>query len=238
MLQRVGGAARPRWRPAVGAGCWPRAPSRARSCASTCRRSGRARSSRRRLPASPAWWSRPAPCWCSTGPRPSAPPTPRGCAVHGLRAGRARPAGVAGAAATGRVIGRLRPSRRDAGDIETGLAAVSALAPFATGAGVVVVRHYILAIEAAEGAAGHARARGGAAAVGPALAQGRACWCAAPRTRARRRACSRRFSPRRRRRSCAGIAVTGAGRRARRPTRRRRGSPTTMGLFLVLCEVS
>jgi DUF1009 family protein len=49
------------------------------------------------------------------------------------------------------VIGRRRPGRYDAADIETGLAAVTALAPFATGAGAVVVRRYILAIEAAEG---------------------------------------------------------------------------------------
>ena len=52
----------------------------------------------------------------------------------------------------GRVVGRRRPSRRDAADMETGLATVAALAPFATGASVVVVRHYVLAIEAAEGA--------------------------------------------------------------------------------------
>jgi len=73
-----------------------------------------------------------------------------GCAVHGLEPPAARPPARAGAT-IGRVIGRRRPSRRDAADIETGLAAVAALAPFATGAGVVVVRHYILAIEAAEG---------------------------------------------------------------------------------------
>jgi UDP-2,3-diacylglucosamine hydrolase len=73
-----------------------------------------------------------------------------GCAVHGLEPPAARPRARAGAT-IGRVIGRRRPSRRDAADIETGLAAVAALAPFATGAGVVVVRHYILAIEAAEG---------------------------------------------------------------------------------------
>jgi len=73
-----------------------------------------------------------------------------GCAVHGLEPPAARPLARAGAT-IGRVIGRRRPSRRDAADIETGLAAVAALAPFATGAGVVVVRHYILAIEAAEG---------------------------------------------------------------------------------------
>ena len=53
----------------------------------------------------------------------------------------------------GRVIGRLRPSRRDADDIERGLAAVECLAPFATGSGAVVVRHYVRAIEAAEGPA-------------------------------------------------------------------------------------
>jgi DUF1009 family protein len=53
----------------------------------------------------------------------------------------------------GRVIGRRRPNRRDAGDIATGLFAVESLAPFATGRGVVVVRHYVRAIEAAEGPA-------------------------------------------------------------------------------------
>lgn len=77
------------------------------------------------------------------------------CTVHGLERG-ATPvqmAAIGGPVATGRVIGCRRPSRRDAGDIETGLAGVAALAPFATGAGIVVVRHYILAIEAAEGTA-------------------------------------------------------------------------------------
>jgi DUF1009 family protein len=73
-----------------------------------------------------------------------------GCAVHGLEPGAIRPQRKVGAA-IGRVIGRLRPSRRDATDIETGLAAVEALAPFATGASAVVVRRYVLAIEAAEG---------------------------------------------------------------------------------------
>lgn len=77
-----------------------------------------------------------------------------GFAIHGLGPPGAVAAPVRPGRAIGRVIGRRRPSRRDAGDIETGLAAVAALAPFATGAGVVVVRHYILAIEAAEGAAG------------------------------------------------------------------------------------
>lgn len=73
-----------------------------------------------------------------------------GCALYGLQPVQS-PASVPPAPSTGRVIGRSRPSRREAGDIETGLAAVSALAPLGTGAGVVVVRHYILAIEAAEG---------------------------------------------------------------------------------------
>jgi DUF1009 family protein len=74
-----------------------------------------------------------------------------GCAVHGLGR-RAAAAPVRGGPVVGRVVGRHRPGRRDVADIETGLAAVMALAPFATGADVVVVRHYILAIEAAEGA--------------------------------------------------------------------------------------
>ena len=86
--------------------------------------------------------------------------------AHGRRARlrRARPRRLAPCAAagsgrgrqpprTGRVIGRLRPSRRDADDIERGLAAVECLAPFATGAGAVVVRAYVRAIEAAEGPA-------------------------------------------------------------------------------------
>jgi lipid-A-disaccharide synthase len=73
-----------------------------------------------------------------------------GCAIRGLEPSIGRPQVPAGVA-IGRVIGRRRPSRRDAGDLETGLAAVAALAPFGTGASVVVVRHYVLAIEAAEG---------------------------------------------------------------------------------------
>jgi DUF1009 family protein len=76
-----------------------------------------------------------------------------GCAVHGLEPRAIRPQPKVDAA-IGRVIGRLRPSRRDAVDIETGLAAVTALAPFATGASAVVVRRYVLAIEAAEGIMG------------------------------------------------------------------------------------
>ena len=45
----------------------------------------------------------------------------------------------AASSATGRVIGRSRPSRRDAGDIEKGLAAVSAWRRYGTGASAVVV---------------------------------------------------------------------------------------------------
>jgi DUF1009 family protein len=74
-----------------------------------------------------------------------------GCAVQGLELSVARPLVRAGAV-VGRVIGRRRPSRRDAADIETGLATVAALTLFATGRSAVVVRNYVLAIEAAEGA--------------------------------------------------------------------------------------
>jgi UDP-2,3-diacylglucosamine hydrolase len=73
-----------------------------------------------------------------------------GCSLFGLEAV-PLPASPRAGPAVGRVIGRRRPGRYDAADIETGLAAVTALAPFATGAGAVVVRRYILAIEAAEG---------------------------------------------------------------------------------------
>src|SRR5436190_1109883 len=58
-----------------------------------------------------------------------------GCAIHGLEADLLpgvprREATTGRRSATGRVIGRCRPSRRDIADIETGLAAVAALAPF------------------------------------------------------------------------------------------------------------
>jgi lipid-A-disaccharide synthase len=74
-------------------------------------------------------------------------------AVYGLAGGAwpvkasVRPA----AARSGRVIGRVQPSRRDAADIEMGLAVVERLLAFDTGAATVVARAYILAIEAAEG---------------------------------------------------------------------------------------
>ena len=210
-----------------GAGCWRKAPSRARSCASTCRRSGRAPSSRRRPPTWPgvaveagavlvldreeAVARRRCRRLCRPWPR-----------AHPLHDHKLEPA-----RRVGRVIGRRRPSRRDAADIETGLAAVAALAPFATGAGVVVVRHYILAIEAAEGVTAHARARGGSSAMGPALAQG-------GRVGAPRRGNEHEASAlgallaQAAAQELAGIAVTGPAERSR-PTRRRPGSPTITG---------
>ena len=86
--ERVAALPRPRGGGGRGAACWPRARSPARSCASTCRRSARAPSSGRWPPGLPAWWSRPAPCWCSIGTRPCARADADGCAVHGLAAGR------------------------------------------------------------------------------------------------------------------------------------------------------
>jgi UDP-2,3-diacylglucosamine hydrolase len=74
--------------------------------------------------------------------------------VHGLAGGAwpVKASAQAGAAIrSGRVIGRVQPSRRNATDIEMGLAVVERLAPFDTGAATVVARAYILAIEAAEG---------------------------------------------------------------------------------------
>jgi lipid-A-disaccharide synthase len=77
-----------------------------------------------------------------------------GFAIEGL-AGGAGPApadGAGGGQVAGRVMGRLRPGRRDAADIARGLAAVERLAPFDTGRAVVVLRAYILAVAAAESA--------------------------------------------------------------------------------------
>src|SRR5581483_6662152 len=78
----------------------------------------------------------------------------RGLAVQGFPAlpcGASRARAAPQPVRTARVLGRVRPRRRDVVDIETGLAGVWALAPFATGFGAVVLRRYILAIEAAEG---------------------------------------------------------------------------------------
>ena len=74
-----------------------------------------------------------------------------GLSVEGL-SGRPRLAVAGGAPPrTGQVIGRIQPSRRDAVDLEKGLAAMHGLAPYGTGASVVVARAYILAVEAVEG---------------------------------------------------------------------------------------
>jgi len=75
-----------------------------------------------------------------------------GCAVLALPASAVtRPARDLARTRSGRVIGRRRPGRQEAADIAKGLAAVEALARFGTGAGVVVSRAYILAVEAVEG---------------------------------------------------------------------------------------
>lgn len=73
-----------------------------------------------------------------------------GLAMHGL------PAGAGSIAAVQQVpgwreIGRKPPGRRDIADIERGVSAVDRLAPYDTGASVVVVRAYILAVETCEG---------------------------------------------------------------------------------------
>jgi UDP-2,3-diacylglucosamine hydrolase len=78
------------------------------------------------------------------------------CAVVGLAGTGAPAAGAAsgyGTPRAARVVGRLAPARRDARDLEKGLAVVECLAPFATGTAAVVARAYVLAIEAGEGAA-------------------------------------------------------------------------------------
>jgi DUF1009 family protein len=154
---------------------------------------------------------------------------------HGLEPPAARPQARAGAA-VGRVIGRRRPSRRDAADIETGLAAVAALAPFATGAGVVVVRHYILAIEAAEGVT--AMLERAAALrqwglrwhkVGVLVRRSRGNEHGSERAR-------RRFWPQAAAQELAGIAVTGPA-DALAPYEAAARLADNHGLFLVLCEV-
>jgi DUF1009 family protein len=75
------------------------------------------------------------------------------CAVHGLAG--VLPAGEAAPAApfSAQLIGRVRPSRRDLGDIERGIAVVTRLAAFATGKAAVVARAHVLAVEGAEGTA-------------------------------------------------------------------------------------
>jgi len=74
-----------------------------------------------------------------------------GMAIEGLPKASAGPAGRAAIApGAARVIGRLKPTRRDKADIEKGLAVVERLSAFKTGHAVVVARAYILAIAAGE----------------------------------------------------------------------------------------
>jgi UDP-2,3-diacylglucosamine hydrolase len=83
------------------------------------------------------------------------------CALHGLTPSAA--AGPLGPTPPLRaqLIGRLRPSRRDRGDIERGLAVVARLAAFGTGEAAVVARSHVLAVQGAEGTAAMlARVRG------------------------------------------------------------------------------
>jgi DUF1009 family protein len=163
-----------------------------------------------------------------------------GTAVHGL-AGGAWPVKAAAhrgpASRSGRVIGRVQPSRRDAADIERGLAVVERLAPFDTGAATVVARAYILAIEAAEGLSAmlervsglrqwgvHAKHRIGALVrrVGPAGRETGALEALFEQARAQ---------------GLAGIAVTGAG-PALAAYEAAAPLADKAGLFLVVCETA
>jgi UDP-2,3-diacylglucosamine hydrolase len=75
-----------------------------------------------------------------------------GCALLGLSPSpRTAQAAAIATPRRARVAGRRRPGRRDETDIEKGLAVVTALAPFATGASAFVSRAYVLAVEAEEG---------------------------------------------------------------------------------------
>ena len=119
MLQRV--AALPRRLPAArrGAACSPRDPSPARSCASTCRRSGRAPSSRRRAAGLAGIAVEAGAVLVLDRAEAVRAADAAGCAVHGLPApGRLHVPQASRRWRVGRVIGRRRPSRRDAADIE------------------------------------------------------------------------------------------------------------------------
>jgi UDP-2,3-diacylglucosamine hydrolase len=162
-----------------------------------------------------------------------------GTVVHGL-VGRAWPGkatALDGAGGRlGRVIGRIQPTRRNAADIERGLAVVERLAPFNTGAATVVARAYILAIEAAEGLSAmlervaglrqwgvHARHRIGALVRRAAPADG------APGT-------LEALFEQARAQGLAGIAVTAKG-PALEPYEAAAPLADKAGLFLVVCEV-
>ena len=238
--ERVARPARPRGSrgPAGRAGQGAEArPGAARRHAGHRAAHGRAGGGRR---AGRASWSRPARCWCSTGPRPSASPTRAGCAIQGLPAGRAAAgAGVPPAPSTGRVIGRCGRAAASRATSRRGsppCRAPGARSPRARR--VVVVRHYILAIEAAEGPPAMLER---AAALRQWGLRWRKVGRAGPprrRTRARRRALLEAL--------LAQAAAQELRRRRRdrhRPTRSARtrmprGSRTSLGLFLVLCEAA
>ena len=75
----------------------------------------------------------------------------RGIAMQGLPGRPAEGAGVVRRQdMEGRVMGRLRPGRRDRADLARGLDAITRLAPFAPGPAVVVARAYILAFAVGE----------------------------------------------------------------------------------------
>jgi lipid-A-disaccharide synthase len=84
------------------------------------------------------------------------------CAIHGLAA--AAPTAeeaLAPRPQPARLVGRVRPYRRDISDIERGIAIVERLAEFRTGRSAVVARSHVLAVEGAEGTAAMlARVRG------------------------------------------------------------------------------
>ena len=155
----------------------------------------------------------------------------RGCAVHGLAAAAAARRRLRAGATIGRVIGRRRPSRRDAADIERGLAAVDvpcALRHRRRRGGGAPLR---AGDRGGGGAGGHARARGSAARqwglrwrkVGVFVRRVDGCEAGGERARGPLRP--------------GGSAGAGRHRRdrsgpcARRPTRMRRGSPTTRACF-------
>jgi UDP-2,3-diacylglucosamine hydrolase len=84
------------------------------------------------------------------------------CAIYGLGSEMHAPVpDPALRALRARLVGRLRPRRRDLRDVERGVAIVERLAEFATGKAVVIARAHVLAVEGAEGTAAMlARVRG------------------------------------------------------------------------------
>jgi DUF1009 family protein len=84
------------------------------------------------------------------GVAPTPDPSPQGGGESGRGRGRRWRAKRPNPSHPLRVVGGLRPTERDAVDIETGLAVVERLAAFDTGKAAVVARAYILAVAAAE----------------------------------------------------------------------------------------